>query len=150
MESAVFTIGRLARSANVPTSVVRYYERRGLLRPDERSAGNYRLYGVAALERLRFIRAAQEAGFTLKDITALTRIEDGPGSACAPVRGLIEARLTAVTLEIDHLLYVRKVLTGWQAECRRAERTGRCPMLHGLHREARQTPGPKSGKLSQR
>lgn len=67
-----YTIGQLARAVGVPTSTVRYYERIGLLQPDGRTAGNYRLYGKEALECLRFIRAAQATGFTLEDITHLT------------------------------------------------------------------------------
>jgi DNA-binding transcriptional MerR regulator len=57
META-YTISQLAHAASVPTSTVRYYERIGLLQPEARSAGNYRLYGPEALARLRFIRAA--------------------------------------------------------------------------------------------
>ena len=48
---ACYTIGQLAKTAGVPTSTVRYYERRGLLTSEARSRGNYRLYGPAALER---------------------------------------------------------------------------------------------------
>ena len=66
-----YTIGQLAKEANVPTSTVRYYERVGHLQPDGRSSGNYRVYSPAALKRLRFIRAAQATGFTLDDITTL-------------------------------------------------------------------------------
>ena len=58
MAERLFTIGELARAADVPTSTVRYYEREAILRPTGRSASNYRLYSGADLERLRFIRAA--------------------------------------------------------------------------------------------
>jgi len=63
-----YTIGALARAAEVPTTTVRYYERTGLLPPEGRSGGNYRSYSVRSLERLRFIRAAQANGFTLDDV----------------------------------------------------------------------------------
>lgn len=56
-----FTIGQLAAQADVPTSTVRYYERRGLVRCEGRTRSNYRQYGEATLERLRFIRSAQAA-----------------------------------------------------------------------------------------
>lgn len=59
--NANYTIGSLARIAAVPTSTVRYYERRGLLKPQSRSAGNYRLYDEQTLRRLRFVRSAQAA-----------------------------------------------------------------------------------------
>ena len=63
------TIGVLATAAGVPTSTVHYYQREGLLRPSARSISNSRLYSAEDLQRLRFIRAAQAAGFTLHDVT---------------------------------------------------------------------------------
>ena len=59
---AAYTIGQLAKEGGVPTSTVRYYERIGLLHPNDRTGGNYRVYSDTALERLRFIRAAQATG----------------------------------------------------------------------------------------
>ena len=65
------TIGELARTMQIAASTIRYYERIGLLVPDERSGGNYRLYSEASLRRLRFIRSAQSIGFTLDDVQSL-------------------------------------------------------------------------------
>ncbi len=73
MRERLFTIGELAKSAKVPTSTVRYYEREGILKPSGRSASNYRLYSQEDLYRLRFIRSAQATGFTLADVTVLLR-----------------------------------------------------------------------------
>src|ERR1041384_6251961 len=87
------TIGELARVAEVPTSTIRFYERRGLLKPDARTQSNYRTYSARTAERLKFIRAAQATGFSLKDIRemlALTYSDDPP---CAEVAALIEHRL---------------------------------------------------------
>ncbi|MCH8135258.1 MAG: MerR family transcriptional regulator, partial [Proteobacteria bacterium] len=86
------TIGALAKQAGVPTSTVRYYERRGLLRPEGRSEGNYRLYGEEAMDRLQFVRSAQAAGFTLSDISALLRFRDGDAAPCKEVQDLITVR----------------------------------------------------------
>lgn len=138
--SATYTIGQLAKSAGVPTSSVRYYERRGLVVPDQRSGGNYRQYGEATLERLRFIKAAQEAGFTLKDIDLLLEFRDGaPAPPCADVQELIASRLAKIEEEIEHLGHVREVLTRWMGVCRRAARTGRCGVLDQLDRSS-ETP----------
>lgn len=57
-----FTIGQLAKAADIPTSTLRYYERIGLLQPRNRSEGNYRLYDEGDLERVRFIRARNLPG----------------------------------------------------------------------------------------
>jgi len=130
--STMYTIGPLAKAAGVPASTVRFYERRGLLTPDQRSGGNYRRYGRAALERLRFIRAAQAAGFTLKDIELLLEFRDGDAAPCGEVQALIASRLARIEQEIQHLAHVREVLTRWMGVCRRAAKSGRCAVLEGL------------------
>jgi len=65
------TIGRLAREAGVNLETVRYYERRGLLPRPPRSESGYRLFPEDAAGRLRFIRRAQELGFSLAEIREL-------------------------------------------------------------------------------
>jgi len=90
------TIGQLARATGIPTSTVRYYERIGLLRPHGRTAGNYRVYSEEAVERVRFIRAAQATGFTLEAITALLDLRDGTTAVCQAVQVLLEERLSDV------------------------------------------------------
>lgn len=121
------TIGALARAAGVPTSTVRYYERAGILRPRGRSAGNYRLYSNEDLQRLRFIRAAQDTGFTLEDITHLLR-----PTSCERVQSLIETRLEAVEARMRALRRVRGVLRKSLEECRDHEATGRCAVVAEL------------------
>ncbi|MHC4427783.1 MAG: MerR family transcriptional regulator [Planctomycetota bacterium] len=127
-----FTIGQLAREADVPTSTVRYYERRGLLRPDARNEGNYRIYGDDALQKLLFIRSAQAVGFTLSNIIALLRVRDGDVSPCQEVQALTSSRLRQVTEQMEHLRYVQRMLRKWLQVCREAEQTGRCGVLEGL------------------
>lgn len=127
-----YTIGQLAQSADAPTSTVRYYERRGLLPSDGRSPGNYRLYSEDSLDRLRFVRAAQAAGFTLSDIAALLRFRDGETAPCAQVRTLIDDRLEQVTEQIKHLKQVNRLLNRWRRVCCDAEKLGRCGVLEGL------------------
>lgn len=143
-DDQTLTIGQLAKAVGVPTSSVRFYERRGLLKTDRRSRGNYRLYSDATLERLRFIRAAQTAGFTLKDIELLLDFRDGDASPCREVQHVIGARLAKVDREIDHLHHLREVLERWLKVCRKTEQTGRCGALDGLS-----TPG-KCGKPTER
>lgn len=122
-----FTIGELAKVVDVPTSTLRYYERAGILRPSGRSAGNYRVYSEAEVERLRFIRAAQATGFTLDDIKALLR-----PSACAKVQGLIEQRLEQVAARMAELRRVQRVLKGALNECLGHEESGRCRVIENL------------------
>ncbi len=126
------SIGQLARAASVPVSTVRYYERRGLVRPERRSRGNFRLYGKGALERLRFVRSAQAAGFTLSDIGKLLEFRDGDPAPCREVQALIVARLDTVGVQVEQLLDIRKMLRRWLRVCREAEHGGRCGVLEVL------------------
>jgi MerR family mercuric resistance operon transcriptional regulator len=126
------TIGELAHAAGVQASTVRYYERAGLLRPSGRSTANYRLYAVADLQRLRFIRAAQATGFTLGDIAYLLR----PAS-CHRVQQLIEDRLAQINARMKELRHVRHVLRQSLVECREHEATGRCAVVGELSARAR-------------
>ncbi len=139
------TIGALAKQAGVPTSTIRYYERRGLLRSDGRSEGNYRVYGEEALDRLRFVRSAQAAGFTLSNISALLQFRDGDTAPCKEVQDLITVRLAQVVEQIDHLKLVERMLGKWRTVCREAERSGRCGVLEGLAAEKKKSRR-KSGK----
>jgi DNA-binding transcriptional MerR regulator len=127
-----YSIGQLAKHAEVPTTTVRYYERRGLLTPEKRSGGNYRLYGEASLERLRFIKAAQGAGFTLSDIDALLDLRDNTDSPNRQVQHLIDERLGEIGEQIQHLQQVEKALRQWRGRCAQAERDGRCEVLEAL------------------
>ncbi|MCH8343991.1 MAG: heavy metal-responsive transcriptional regulator [Planctomycetes bacterium] len=127
-----YTIGELARRAEVPTSTVRYYERAGLLRPAGRTASNYRFYGEDAFERLRFIRTAQAAGFTLGDITSLLELRDGTAVPCREVQVLIEARVDDVAKQLEDLQHVQEVLHASLHICREAEAKGRCEVMENL------------------
>ena len=130
------TIGELAKAAEVPISTVRYYERAGILDARRRSASNYRLYSEEDAERLRFIRAAQASGFTIKDMKELLR-----AAPCAKVQGLIEHRLEVVETRMRELRQVRRLLRRSLAECREHEQTGRCRVVDRLSARARRPGG---------
>ena len=112
-----YTIGQLSRAAGVPTSTVRFYERLGLLKPDDRTRSNYRTYSARSAERLKFIRAAQATGFNLKDIKemlALTYADDPP---CAEVASLIDHRLADVKQRLRELKRVARALSVARKSC---------------------------------
>lgn len=125
------TISQLSRTAGVPTTTIRYYERIGLLTPSDRSEGNYRLYDDQCVGRLRFVRAAQSIGFTLDDIKILIGFE-GSEPTCVEVQNLIQKRLTDVEEQLRSLLKVRKVLKGTLAKCREEEEPSACHVLESL------------------
>jgi MerR family mercuric resistance operon transcriptional regulator len=76
MSEQQLTIGKLAEAASVSVETVRFYQRKGLLETPEKE-GSIRRYDKAALRQLRFIRKAQEAGFTLKEIQELITLDAG-------------------------------------------------------------------------
>src|SRR5713226_9186530 len=96
MPMAALTISRLAEAAGVELSTIRYYERRGLVRPDARRSSGYREYTNESVRRVRFIRHAQALGFTLEEIAGLLRLRIAPGMDCAAVRARASTKLANV------------------------------------------------------
>ena len=126
------TIGELARTAGVPASTVRYYERTGLLRRPPRSQSNYRLYRDEDVYRVRFIKAAQATGFTLDDVAELLK-----PSSCSKVQGRIAERLEEVSARMKDLRHVQRVLRAALTTCREHEPTARCGVIDTLSASAR-------------
>ena len=120
------TIGGLARAAGVGVETVRYYQRRGLLAEPARPPGEVRRYGDEEVRRLRFIRSAQAAGFTLNEIKALIDLDSTDDRARA--RELAQARVAAIDAKIAELLQARDALAGLAAACA-STRAGPCPIL---------------------
>jgi MerR family mercuric resistance operon transcriptional regulator len=120
------TIGGFAKAAGVGVETVRYYQRRGLLAEPPRPPGEIRRYGAEDLKRLRFIRRAQAAGFTLEQIgelLALDRTDDR-----ARVRQLATERLAALDDRIAELEQSRAALERLRSNCA-SGRKGPCPIL---------------------
>ncbi|NOX59960.1 MAG: heavy metal-responsive transcriptional regulator [Planctomycetes bacterium] len=124
------TIGRAAKSLDLPISTLRFYERAGLLVPSDRTPSGYRLYDQAAIARLVFIRSAQAVGFTLDDIRELLRFDEA--SSCKEVQDLLERRLADVRARLVDLNRVEDALEGALKKCRESRRG--CGVLTGLRR----------------
>jgi MerR family transcriptional regulator, mercuric resistance operon regulatory protein len=120
------TIGGLASAAGVGVETVRYYQRRGLLAEPARPQGEVRRYGEADLKRLRFIRSAQAAGFTLNEIKELLDLDASDDRARA--RQLARARVAAIDEKIAELREARDALAGLATACAN-KRGGSCPIL---------------------
>lgn len=125
------TIATLAREGGVGVETIRYYQRRGLIDLPERTGGDglrgaIRRYGKTDLHRLRFIRAAQAAGFTLEQIGELTDLDAGEDRQRA--RALANERIAALDLKIAELQAARKALHKLAHDCAASD-TGPCPIL---------------------
>lgn len=126
-------IGRLAERAGVSIDTVRYYERSGLLLPETRLPSGYRRYGELQISRLRFIRRAQELGFSLKDIGQLLGLSKQRD--VARVKRAAEKKLADVELRIQAMTRVRDALASLVASCPGHGRAADCPILKALGEE---------------
>ena len=120
------TIGGLAKAAGVGVETVRFYQRRGLLPEPARARGEVRRYGEAEVKRLKFIRSAQAAGFTLHEIGELLDLDASDDRPRA--RALAQARVAALDEKIAGLKHARDALAGLASACA-TKRGGPCPIL---------------------
>ncbi|GAA4010915.1 MerR family transcriptional regulator [Sphingomonas humi] len=125
---AGLTIARLAKAADVGVETVRYYQRRGLLAvPD--GAGSVRRYDGGDVQRLRFIRAAQGAGFSLDEIGRLLAFD--PVTDRPSIRALAEQRIKSLDAQIRSLEVSRTALARLARECGKGD-AGPCPILEAF------------------
>ena len=122
---ASLTIGKLAAAGEVGFETIRFYQRKGLLKQPSR-AGGFRHYGSEDLRRLRFIRKAQTAGFTLDEIRELLELDAGHDRPRA--RTMARIRVAALDEKIADLQNARDALRKLARECAR-EGNGPCPIL---------------------
>jgi len=130
--SESLTIGKLAASAGVGRETIRYYERKGLLPSPPRSTAGYRHYPPDAVDRLRFIRRAQELGFTLAEIIELLGLRIDEVSACGAVEARAREKLANVEDKIGDLRRIGDALTRLVEKCEAREPTSDCPILEEL------------------
>jgi len=109
-------IGALATAAGVSPDTLRYYERRGLLRPSRRTQAGYRLYDESAVERVRLIRNGLEVGLSLRDLAAVLGERDEGGAPCRKVRALVADQLDRVERRLAELAEHRDSLVGLLAD----------------------------------
>lgn len=129
-----FTIGQLAEAASVNVETIRFYQRRGLLPEPKKPASGYRRYAPEAVKRVRFIKRAQQLGFTLQEVKSLLRLEDG--ESCREIRVLAERKLLLIDDRIDDLTRMRRVLRKLIDECGQGRRPRSCPIIRSLSIES--------------
>ncbi|MHB8330749.1 MAG: heavy metal-responsive transcriptional regulator [Candidatus Dormibacteria bacterium] len=112
-------IGELAERAGTSVKTIRYYDRIGVLRPEERSESGYRLYGEDALDRYRFVRAAQAVGLRLGEIREIIALRDLGETPCAFVVDLIGRRAAELDAQIADLAALREELRTLDRRARR-------------------------------
>lgn len=125
------TIGRLAAEVGVGVETIRFYERKGLIKQPRKAQGP-RHYDDATLATLRYLRLAQQLGFSLKEIGVLQgKLADGQ-TFCASLRGMVEAKLEALEREAKAIARLRQELNAFLRRCRARDPKLPCPIVQEL------------------
>ncbi|PQO24833.1 MerR family transcriptional regulator [Rhodobacteraceae bacterium WD3A24] len=132
MHRDAMKIGDLAWATGTKVVTIRYYERIGLLPTPERSAGNYRSYGRAALDRLRFIRRCRDLGFPLDQVRELLDLASDVERPCGEVDAIAAARLAEVERKIIDLQALAQELRRISATCNGGGTISNCRILEAI------------------
>lgn len=127
MES--LTIGKLARAAGVNLETIRYYQRRGLVVEPPKVHGGYRHYSVETINRVRFIKRAQQLGFTLEEIGDLLLLGDGH---CKETQALAAKKLAMIETRLADLENMRMTLRELIIRCEMGNNKAGCPIVESL------------------
>ncbi|MFA6051304.1 MAG: MerR family transcriptional regulator [Methylobacter sp.] len=131
------TIGKLAKQTEVTIETIRHYQRIGLLVEPKKPDSGYRCYSTDAVARIRSIKRAQQAGFTLKEIAALLSLD---GEHCADVRQLAEQKCRQIDQQIEDLTALRQVLATLVNGCQQTASSERCAILDAFSDDASTKP----------
>ncbi len=112
------TISKIAKEAGVGVETIRFYERKGLVdQPPKPSSGSFRVYPAETAGRIRFIRQAQELGFSLREIKELLSLRTDPTTDCADVRERAQAKLDEVKRKVAQMKGIQTALEQLIAAC---------------------------------
>lgn len=141
------TIGKLALQADVTTDTVRYYEKEGLLAPASKTGAGYRLYDEDAVRRLRFIKQAQQCGFSLTEIRELLTLKNSDAACCKDVKSVAIAKKLQLEHKVRALQVMSQALSELIAICNNETRPlDECPILSALETSmAKQVKGKRNG-----
>ena len=129
-------IGEVAAEAAVNIQTLRYYERVGLLPAPDRHPSGYRAYAPDAVRRVRFIKRAQELGFTLAEIGDLLALREQSETSCTLVETRAAATLERIAEKVRDLDRMRDALSQYVHACRASRPVDECPLLRALDKSA--------------
>ena len=128
-------ISDVAERGGVNLQTIRYYEREGLLPEPPRLASGYRVFPETAVQRVRFIKLAQELGFSLAEIRELLSIQVDPRKDCSDVQRLARAKVRDIEEKIRTLESMNRVLTKLADACPGCGPSNECPILESIEAE---------------
>jgi DNA-binding transcriptional MerR regulator len=115
MMKSGFRIGEAASRARVSVDTIRYYEKLKLLPRAPRSEGGFRLFTPESIERVRFIKQAQDIGFSLNEIKQL--LTGGGASECKRVRDILQIKIAELDSRVKALQEFRRALARHLKAC---------------------------------
>ncbi len=125
------TIGVLSKRTGVSIETIRYYERIKIMPNPPRTEGGQRVYSEKHMKRLAFVRRSRELGFSLDDIRALLKLEDGSELTCGEVKEMTVAHMDDIKRKITDLRRMEKVLKEMSSKCDGGD-VPECPILEAL------------------
>jgi DNA-binding transcriptional MerR regulator len=136
-------IGQVAQETGLSIDTIRFYEKQGLLKRSPRTEGGFRLFGLGDIETLKFVRKAQELGFSLNEIRELLILRSDHVPACSHVKELLDQKVVAVEQKISELQDLERSLKQALQKCKRELRIASarheecCPVIEEINRAAR-------------
>lgn len=127
-----YTIGQVAERAGVGVETVRFYQREGLIEQPPRQGTSHRRYSNATIARLRFVRGAQNLGFSLKEIEDLMSLRVAPGASKADVKARAEAKIEEIRAKMEDLQRMRDSLLKLIGSCDGSGALDDCPILEAF------------------
>ncbi len=136
MGNSFLQIGEIASRCGVSVDTVRYYEKMKLLPAAPRTGGGYRVFSPKAVEQIKFIKQAQELGFSLDEIKGL--LASGGAEECRQVRDLLKLKLAEMDEQIKKMKAFRKTLASHLSACDdeldKKGRQAHCPVLFEIEK----------------
>jgi MerR family mercuric resistance operon transcriptional regulator len=123
------TIGKVAKEANVNIETVRYYERLGLISKPPRTESGYRQFPVEVVQRIKFIKRAQELGFTLLEVNKLLSVSDGKDYDCHDIQQFASKKLEEIEQKISDLEKIKSILYDLSKKCPGQSPLDKCSIL---------------------
>ena len=124
--------GELAKRAGVNVETLRFYERVGLIPEPPRRVSGYREYPAESVRLIKFIKRAQELGFSLREVRELLELRVGPETTCADVRRRAHGKVLEVRRKIADLRAIERALQSLSAACSGEGPLSDCPILKCL------------------
>lgn len=129
------TIGQVAKLAEVGIDTIRFYEKKGVIQEPKRLASGYRQYDENTPRKIRFIKKAQELGFTLKEVKELLELKINRKAPCQSVRMKAETKMREIESKVNDLSKMKDALLKMVFSCSGKGTTVECSILESFEKE---------------